>query len=54
MVIARFIVELRDRKEAKWADIVRQLNAKGLATRRNQLWNSVGVKRVHKRWTGKI
>jgi hypothetical protein len=48
------IIELRDRQGMKWADIVRYLIDIGMKTRNEKKWTSVGVRRVHQRWTGKI
>jgi hypothetical protein len=54
MKIVRLIVELRDRRNYKWAVVVEYLNGAGHRTRRGNCWSTIGAKRVHKRWTGKI
>lgn len=52
--IARLIVELRDCNGMKWAEMVEVLKAKGARTRSKREWSSVGLRRVHKRWSGKL
>jgi transposase-like protein len=54
MKLVRQIVELRSRKKLGWTQIVQQLNAANVPSRRGKLWLIMGVKRVFTRWYGRI
>lgn len=54
MKVARLIVELRDRQGESFAKVAAELNQRGWKNRRGTEWNVAAIRRVHKRWAGKI
>lgn len=54
MRVVRLIVDLRERKQCRWTEIIHKLNQNKLRTRRGKLWSAAGVKRIQKRWAGKV
>ena len=53
MRVVRQILRLRGNGYG-WMQIVKDLNASGILSRRRKPWRRMGVKRVHKRWVGKV
>lgn len=54
MKIVRLIIQMRDQKRWPWVQIVEHLEKENLRTRRGKHWSRVGVKRVYRRWSGKV
>ncbi len=54
MKVARLIIELRDRQGESFSKVAAELNERGWKNRRGTEWSIVAIRRVHKRWTGKI
>lgn len=50
----RLIVHMREQRNMGWEEIARELGYRGLLTRRKRDWNRAGIKRVWKRWRGKV
>ncbi len=52
--IVRIVIQLRDQEQLRWSQIVANLNELGIKTRTGRTWSRAGIKRIHKRWVGKV